>query len=817
MSLQDFVFPADIPWGLIATSRKDMLADRNTAFPNAMWKSSLAVFAYDPDLTDLPEVFTDRALTFLKVVCSVTSYTPASTPLPPPPDPKDFGGNQQAYKDALAAWKKAVAQIQQTEQTFPCSGAMVQVAISLRDADTDKTDISSLAYFASLEPQKRELIEVATESGESVTQSKTALNVRKGVTSTDSQEDRDLITGSANVGASYAGAQLDVGIKREFGTIKKSGTDTVNMTNTDTSREAREGSSHTTSISQLYHLLNSYHLGTNRAIFFLQPRPHTVQQKDRFTFINGPQEIEGIQEFFLVVNRPKTMPLEKYSVDALLHTAHLEPDTTSAALQEPKTLETPWVDLFVAAKKQDGVDVGALIASIFVPGIPGVTDPITLTGQFVNETEKDYQKILDQFNGTILKAPIVLDQIIRAPQLKGGIFIPPPPPHGQPTPVPPPPPIVFPDPTQSDWRVDRTRGLGGYDLWENPDNNTATPFGEKNSKERPQAFIDIVSAGDPNDPLHYRPDYALRVRAYIWQGKEADSLYHGRIKVYFIRNDMPTSNRKVKMFVTARGVSSYAKSPFVEFYEDSSLDPALDILTEADIHPPNIAPWQNPSLQPTWIWNMPLNNPAVSTGTTGTTASTDQHNQQLLPITSSRPSGLDPIAIGSARTKMANAISDQVRVALRTTIVNAPQSLMKFSETDLFFNRVAPALIAAEINKLASVGDGAKEVAHLVSTHAALPAIVGAQTALAMRVPDSEGQQATSPTAPLAASPSFPALTLGSPQLADADRQALQSIGIFSALDLINLPASELALRLGVPEAKARQIRLQAIGLESGR
>src|SRR5947209_15275500 len=103
MSLQDLALPVDIPWRLIATSRKDMLADRNTAFPNAMWKSSLAVFAYDPDLTDLPEIFTDRALTFLKVVCSITSYTPASTPLPPLPVPKDFGGNQQAYKEALAA------------------------------------------------------------------------------------------------------------------------------------------------------------------------------------------------------------------------------------------------------------------------------------------------------------------------------------------------------------------------------------------------------------------------------------------------------------------------------------------------------------------------------------------------------------------------------------------------------------------------------------------------------------------------------------------------------------------------------------------
>src|SRR5574337_539755 len=85
MSLQDLSLPVDVPWKLIATSR-DMLASHARPMPNAVWRSSVAVFAYDPDLSDLPEVFTDRELTFLKVVCSITGFTPGHLHEPRKPD-----------------------------------------------------------------------------------------------------------------------------------------------------------------------------------------------------------------------------------------------------------------------------------------------------------------------------------------------------------------------------------------------------------------------------------------------------------------------------------------------------------------------------------------------------------------------------------------------------------------------------------------------------------------------------------------------------------------------------------------------------------
>jgi len=253
----------------------------------------------------------------------------------------------------------------------------------------DTTDATKLAYFAAFEPKKRELIEVATESGESVTQSKSDVNIRKGVTSTNSTEDLDVFTG-ANLNVGVGGVSVGAGVSGQWGTIKKSGSQHDDVTTSDAARERREGSSHTTSLSHLYHLLNSYHLGTNRAIFFLQSRPHTLQQKDRYTFIDGPQEIEGVQEFFLVVSRPKDQPIDNYCVDVLLYTGHLDVDTMQSALMEPKTAETPWIDFWAIAPPLPHGGGGLSWWQFLIPiPIPGVNDPITLCLLYTSPSPRD--------------------------------------------------------------------------------------------------------------------------------------------------------------------------------------------------------------------------------------------------------------------------------------------------------------------------------------------------------------------------------------------------------------------------------------------
>jgi hypothetical protein len=67
--------------------------------------------------------------------------------------------------------------------------------------------------------------------------------------------------------------------------------------------------SHTTSFNQLYQLLNAYHLGTNRCVFLVAPRPHIVTRETGqidFNLLDGPRRLEGIQNFFLVVECPNS-------------------------------------------------------------------------------------------------------------------------------------------------------------------------------------------------------------------------------------------------------------------------------------------------------------------------------------------------------------------------------------------------------------------------------------------------------------------------------------------------------------------------------
>ncbi len=759
-----------------------MLARHGNIFPNAMWKSSLAVFAYDPDLSDLPEIFADRELTFLKVVCSITSYVPCIKLPPPPQERGEMDVNYNQWLQEVDALKKL------EQRTYPCYGALVQVAIYPSQGDT--TDVSQLAYFGAFEPKKRELIEVATESGESLTQSKSLTNIRKGVTSTDSTEDMNVFTG-ANVGVGYEGAKVEVGVHGQWGTIKKSGTEQVDTTTADASREAREGSSHTTSLSQLYHLLNSYHLGTNRAIFFIQPRPHTLQQKDRFTFIDGPQEIEGIQEFFLIVSRPKGIKLDNYCVDALLYTAHLDPEAMRTAIQEPKTMESQWVDLYVRGWDNDLLPENSPNSYNRVYSSPGpiLPDVANDVSPILTLAQQKYMDDLGRVRNSGW-TPGVIDATFQATRKDG-----------------------TPD---EGWRIDRSRGLGGYDLWEDPSNLTANAEGWP-SDHPPQGFVDIISRGDPDNLQEYRPDIALRFRAIVWPpvnkpvydpNKQTKSSYYARIKVYYIRDDQPTDSRRIPMFVTARGVSSCGDSPFSQLYEEPNLDPneQPEVSAEGTVNPPNIAPWIN----------VPPPPPAPVSSDQGKTIFPPP------PIDSSTPSGQDHISVGMARVKMANSIGDLVRkklkVSFRCTHDGGPfntTGLIHFQETDFAFQQVAGAVMSSEIGRLLASPDAAGNLTGYVASHPAATSLAGG-VGVSLSSIRTAAVGAFPPLQPPVASSSFPALTLASNSLSQQDKLTLQHAGITSGLDLINLPATDLALRLGVDPASARQIRTRAIGLSTG-
>jgi hypothetical protein len=273
------------------------------------WRSSLAIFSYQPP--DEHQTYEGSVISYLKVACTITGYQA---------DPEvgiqapHLGWNDPVVIDN---YKSIVSQY------YGCYGAILEVAIASPGGEGGP---EGEPYFIDFEPKKREVYEIVTESGESMSRTLEDIGVRKGTTTSQSHEYLDILSG-ASAGAFTVQGQGS----GQWGTKDIGNQEYTNVRNTDEARELRETLSHTTQLTQMYHQFTSYHLGTNRAVFFMVPRPHVVQSD--LTFVNGPRELEGIQEVFLVVLRPAR--LKNFCVEAYLETAHIA--STPIETHEPNT------------------------------------------------------------------------------------------------------------------------------------------------------------------------------------------------------------------------------------------------------------------------------------------------------------------------------------------------------------------------------------------------------------------------------------------------------------------------------------------------
>ncbi|MCC6435559.1 MAG: hypothetical protein IT196_11060 [Acidimicrobiales bacterium] len=313
--------PTDIPWRKIAVS-EDMIARPGAAAP-PQWRSSLVVFGYEPPEEEQLDDAT--TVSYVKVVASITGFQP---------DPTQTGfGDRRAYRSfqdplLFEEYERAATAY------YGCYGALLDVAITPGGplAQAQQVALADYPYIADFEPKKRELYELVSETGEAMSRSLESVNVRKGSTTSQSHEVLDQLAVSAGVTGGTAAVQGNAGVTHTSGTKDLSGESYENVRTTDAGREFRETFSHTTQLSQLYHQLSSYHLGTNRAVFFVLPRPHIVQTAS--TFVDGPRVLEGVQEFFLVVVRPRGQVAP--CVEATLETAHLA-DTPGELAYERST------------------------------------------------------------------------------------------------------------------------------------------------------------------------------------------------------------------------------------------------------------------------------------------------------------------------------------------------------------------------------------------------------------------------------------------------------------------------------------------------
>jgi hypothetical protein len=253
---------------------------------------------------DVADAYPNSRIVYLKLTCSITGWNPSES-LQNAQTLAQQAGTWDDMQNTL--WQVIVAS-GWAQKYWQCLGAIMQIGVYPNSPDGVSPE--DYPYFLDFEPKKRELYETVTAGSEALSGSADSSSITKGTTNVNSTEL------GASVGFSYAGIGAS-------GSVTNTSTDTtVNQKTTDTSREARETLSRTTSFSQMYQLFNGYHLGTNRAVFLVAPRPHTVSgsSQTEFNLIDGERKLEGIQEVFLVVLMPKS--LDGFCMQASLDTGH---------------------------------------------------------------------------------------------------------------------------------------------------------------------------------------------------------------------------------------------------------------------------------------------------------------------------------------------------------------------------------------------------------------------------------------------------------------------------------------------------------------
>jgi hypothetical protein len=303
--------PIDIPWKRICVT-EDMV-DRvvcDKVLP-PKWHSSIVVFKYRP--ADEFQLYPDYDITYLKVTCTITGYQPIEDEIQ---GQIDWNGIDVTTLEGVTELLSSYS---------PCTGAILQIVVG-PSRQRDDVPLDRYPFFMDFEPKKRELYEMATDTNERQSRSIESLSLGKSSGTTKSLEVLDVdMGGSTGFGmqAQYAGTgggfNFSSSNQGQWGTKSMNTEDSQTTRNAELGTERRETQSFTTQLSQMYHLLDSYHVGTNRAIFFMQPRPHVLEEATGF--VRGPRKVEGIQEFFLIVAAPKAHP--DYCVSARLDTGHL--------------------------------------------------------------------------------------------------------------------------------------------------------------------------------------------------------------------------------------------------------------------------------------------------------------------------------------------------------------------------------------------------------------------------------------------------------------------------------------------------------------
>jgi hypothetical protein len=303
MAVAGLNLPTDIPWErmCVTTDMLDTSGGLAAGMP-PLWQSSLALYRYVPG--DEYQLYPGRRIVYLKLTCTITNFQPKDDQLVGLIDPGAFTYGYMLNDDIQ----------RRLAYSLPCTGAVVQVTVSPMEGGRDP---ESYPYFLDIQPRQRLLYEQATETQERASRSLETLQVRKSAGMSNSLEVLDVDKGGG-VNLSIGGSGGGGSRSGEWGAKSMAKQDADQLTTGDASREARETLAFTTQMSQMYTLLQAYHVGTNRVVFLMTPRPHTIEPP---TGIAGPRKLDGIQDLFFIVSQDEDDAFP--CVTARLDTGHL--------------------------------------------------------------------------------------------------------------------------------------------------------------------------------------------------------------------------------------------------------------------------------------------------------------------------------------------------------------------------------------------------------------------------------------------------------------------------------------------------------------
>lgn len=309
MAIDALAIPFDITWqrlGFMGDMIERGFADDQMP---AKWRSSAAIYGYLVPEVETAEAYPDHRVMYLKIAASITGWSPREDlgqylrirddePWAPDgneADPGSSGGSDDPIQNAAQGTISDSAALGRTY--WPCVAAIAQIAVYPRPeagvADAD------YPYIVDFEPKRRELYEMVTATNEVLSGSSQNTNIRKGTTSTHSGD----VTAQTSWKVPFVG---ETGVTARYGYSRES----VNIETTDASTERRETAGRSTQLAQMYQLFSGYHVGTNRAVFVVFPRPHIVSESSQIenSLINGERRLEGTQDLFLIVQIPKSIP-----------------------------------------------------------------------------------------------------------------------------------------------------------------------------------------------------------------------------------------------------------------------------------------------------------------------------------------------------------------------------------------------------------------------------------------------------------------------------------------------------------------------------